>query len=144
MNTIATFINPNSTANMSIPSSAVAKPQDYPVSADIPNKEPKRSLLSRISSVAVVLFKAIAATALYWVNPSLFALSFIVGIVYDKQADEAIKKISRVWSNQPWIGTLIAGIAGWLSLPVTLAAGSVLMGVHIGSSLSLNANSSAQ
>lgn len=98
------------------------------------------SLLGRIASVAVSIFKAVVATALYWINPSLFAVSFLTAVIWHKQADEAIQKIKKVWQSQPWTSAMLFGFASFLSLPVTLGAGSILMGAHLGSSLALSAN----
>lgn len=95
------------------------------------------SLLSRIGRIAKAVFKTVVAVALYWINPSLFAVSFLASVVWHKQADEAIEKIKKVWQSQPWTSALLFSFASFLSLPVTLGAGSLLMGAHLGSSLAL-------
>lgn len=123
MNVIADFINPQR-----VPSQAPAQPTQ---------QAQGESLFSRICSVAIAVFKIAAAAALYWLNPTLFAASLFVGIIFDKHVEEAITKVTHVWTDNFLITGAITGLASVLSLPVTLAAGSVLMGAYAGSWLSL-------
>lgn len=123
MNVIADFINPQS-----VPNRMPVQPAQ---------SEQGESLFSRICSVAFTVFKIAAAAALYWLNPTLFAASLFVGIIFDKHVDKAITKVKNVWKDNFLITGAITGFAAVLSLPVTLAAGSVLMGAHAGSWLSL-------
>ena len=133
MNKIAHFINPSLSTKQEITADVeVAK-----AAADH-KKSNRASLFSRICSAATVAFKTLAATALYWINPSLFAIGFFAGIIYDKQAESATEKIRNIWLNQPWVGTAFIAFACALSLPVSLAAGSLLMSAHLGSSLSFS------
>lgn len=126
LNTVAQFINPQAPA---------CNPQVNSCVKDDAQSAGKRSLLSRIFDVAIFVFKAVAAAALYWINPNLFTVSVIVGIAADDYCDTIINKIINVWRFQPWAGTVVLGFAAWLSLPISLATAGVLLGAHIGSEL---------
>ena len=90
-------------------------------------------VIEKVKQVAQFILKASLSAFLYWVNPSLFAIGFIAGIVIDDQVRCAIQKIKAVWKNQKITGTLLGGFACALSLPVSLATASILWSAHLGS-----------
>ena len=106
---------------------AVSPDQTAPSKSQFPTKKPA-GLWQKISKVASIIFKAILTVFLYWINPSIFALGFVIGIVADEQSRKGIEKISKVWRSQPWSMCLIGGAAAFLSLPITTAAGTFLLG----------------
>lgn len=90
-------------------------------------------IADKVKEVASPILKASISAFLYWVNPSLFAIGFIAGIVFDDHVSYAIQKIKNVWKNQELTGCLIGSFACALSLPVSLAAASLLWSAHLGS-----------
>lgn len=101
-------------------------------------KEKICSIAQKVGKVALLALAVGVTALLYWVNPSLFAMGFIAGIIFDEQVREAIQKIKDVWNNQKIIGTLFGVFACGLSMPVTLATASLLWSAHFGSLMTLN------
>lgn len=92
-----------------------------------------KPIIEKVKQVALFILKVGISALLYWVNPSLFAIGFIAGIILDDQVRVAIQKIKNVWSSQKIAGTLLGGFACTLSMPVTLATASLLWSAHLGS-----------
>lgn len=99
----------------------------------------QNSICQKIWNIAKNIFKVALSIFLYCTNPTLCAVGFITGIIYDEQVRNAIKKIKGVWTTQPLSIAIIGGVASFLSLPVTLAASSFLWAAHIGSAMSREA-----
>lgn len=97
-----------------------------------PAQDKTKTIVEKIKEVANPILKAGISAFLYWVNPSLFAIGFIAGIVFDDHIRSAIQKISNVWKNQELAGCLFGSFACALSLPVSLAAASLLWSAHFG------------
>lgn len=95
--------------------------------------EKAHAIIEKVKGVAHLILKASISAFLYWVNPSLFAIGFIAGVVFDEHVRNAIQKIKSVWKNQELAGCLIGSFACTLSLPVSLAAASLLWSAHFGS-----------
>jgi hypothetical protein len=94
------------------------------------------TLLEKVARVASFIFKVLISIFLFWINPSLVSLGFVLGVVADEQCSRGIQKIYNVWKSQPW-GVCFVGIfAGILSLPVTLGVGSCLWGAYGGAMIS--------
>lgn len=110
------------------------------LSSEFTQKLPSSAvLLEKIVNVVKVIFKAAVSIFLYWTNPSLFAIGFIAGIIFDDHVEFAIQKIKNIWKSQPWSFSLLGGFASALSLPVTLATGSFLWAANWGSVMSREA-----
>lgn len=93
------------------------------------------TITRKIMSITISIFKAMVGIGLYWATPTTFAIGFLVGIVADQKIAEVARKIQTIWKNQPaWVCVSLA-IGCYLSLPVTIAAGSFLYGAKLGSSL---------
>jgi hypothetical protein len=92
----------------------------------------------KVKQIAQFILKAAFTSFLYWVNPSLFAIGFIAGIILDDQVRCAIQKIKNVWVNQKLAGCLFGTFACGLSMPVTLATASLLWSAHFGSLITPN------
>ena len=97
-------------------------------------------IAEKVKQVALFILTIAVTVLLYWVNPSLFAIGFIAGIIFDEQIREAIQKIKDVWNNQKLVGTLFGSFACALSMPVTLATASLLWSAHFGSLTTLDLN----
>ena len=96
----------------------------------------KTSLIEKIKEIASFVLTVAVGSFLFWVNPTIFALGFLAGIIFDDQVREAIQKIKSVWNRQKLANCIICTVAGALSLPVTLATASLLWSAHLGSMLS--------
>lgn len=65
-------------------------------------------------------------------NPTLFTLGFISGIIWDAKVQEITDKIKSIWKSQTGGVVLLAGIASFLALQVTWAAGSIFYAANLG------------
>jgi hypothetical protein len=101
-------------------------------------------IIEKVKEVAQTILKATISVFLYWVNPSLFAIGFIAGIIIDDQVRCAIQKIKSVWKNQELTGCLLGTFACALSMPVALAAASLLWSAHFGSLMHPSADETIQ
>ncbi|HEV8051220.1 MAG TPA: hypothetical protein VGP47_01910 [Parachlamydiaceae bacterium] len=95
-------------------------------------------IVEKVKKVAQFILTVGISALLYWMNPSLFAIGFISGIIFDDQVRVAIQKIKDVWNNQKLVGTLFGSFACALSMPVTLATASLLWSAHFGSLMPLD------
>lgn len=93
-------------------------------------------VIEKVKEIALVIFVVAVSCLLFWVNPTICALGFLAGIIFEDQVKAAIQKIKDVWSNQKIAGTLIGTFACALSMPVTLATASLLWSAHFGSLVS--------
>jgi len=91
-------------------------------------------ITEKIKEVALLILAVAVSAFLFWVNPSIFAIGFISGIIFDDQVKNAIQKIKNIWMNQKLTGCILGTIACFLSLPVTLATASFLWSAHLGTS----------
>lgn len=136
---------------------------DRPLSETLPPSELKReepSLWQKrcavVKDVALNVLKLLATVAVYWVNPSLFALGFMAGVVIDgmqtrrmmiligetipinslvHRVKEVVDDLRRIWDTQPWSSSLLLALGAFLALPVTMAGASFGVGAHIGSKM---------
>jgi hypothetical protein len=104
------------------------------------------SLLKRIWNTVKSILNLGLGLFLYWTNNSLFAISLFVGISRPDQVSDSINKIKNVWETQPFntlligsLGSVLGGVGSVLSLPVTVAAGSILYAANLGANLSIKA-----
>jgi hypothetical protein len=107
-----------------------------------PNSSPQNKwekILSKIWNVVKTVLYGLLGAALFATNPTLFAIGFIAGIIWDKKVQEISEKIINIWKTQTWGVLLLTGIASFLSLQVTWAAGSVLYAANLGSKMAQRA-----
>jgi len=100
------------------------------------NSEQKPSIWQKIWDIAQNIFNAAVGIIFYWTNPSLFAVGFIAGIIFDDHVADVIRKIKNIWNTQPLSFSFLGGFASFLSLPVTLATSSILWAANLGSMMS--------
>ncbi|MEI8124998.1 MAG: hypothetical protein WCG42_04535 [Parachlamydiaceae bacterium] len=103
--------------------------------ADMREWVKKFPLIAKIKDVAHFTFKGLLNIALYWLNPSLYAIGFLGGVVFEKQANHAIDKINSVWKKQHWQTCSLLTLGCIISKPIVLAAGSILCGAQLGAHL---------
>lgn len=96
------------------------------------NKSKWKALLNKVWRVTQMILIATAGAAMFATNPTLFTLGFISGIIWDTKVQEIIDKVKSIWKNQTWGALLLTGIASFLALQVTWAAGSVLFAANLG------------
>jgi hypothetical protein len=96
-------------------------------------------LAAKIWMVAKIALMTLLSVGLFLLNPSLFAIGFIAGIIWNEQAKKAIDKIVLVAKSMHWGYWILGGVASFLSLPVTIAASSVLWSTYLGSQASFKA-----
>lgn len=109
-----------------------------------------------IKEVAINVFKLTTTIAVYWINPSLFALGFIAGVVIDgmqtrklmkpiidsihiqpvvHRVKEVIEDMRKIWNTQTWGSMCLLGLGAFLALPVAMAATSFGVGAYVGSKM---------
>lgn len=99
----------------------------------------KEVICNKIKTFAKNFFFIALGAAFFVTNPTVFAISFIVGMVFDEKTEEIVDRIGLVFRRQPWHMLLITVVGGYLSLPVTWGALSMLYAAKLGSWLSLSA-----
>lgn len=108
-----------------------------------PSNRKCAAVLKKVCRVAEIVFKALlqiaAGAFLFWLNPTCFAISFFAGIFFDDQVAKGIKKIKDVWQSQTIFTCAVGIAAGYLALPVVMAAASLLGGAHLGCQMSQKA-----
>ncbi|NGX42924.1 MAG: hypothetical protein K940chlam7_01212 [Chlamydiae bacterium] len=95
-----------------------------------------REVLSKIWGIAKKVLFGLAGAGLFFINPTLFAIGFVIGIIWDKKVQEVIERIKTIWKMQTWSVLLLTSVASVLSIQVTLATASTLFASNLGSLLS--------
>lgn len=90
------------------------------------------SILEKIWNVTKIILVGLIGVAMFATNPTLFAIGFIAGVIWDKKVQEIVEKVKGIWKSQPWSVLILTGIASFLALQVTWAAGSVLFAANLG------------
>lgn len=86
--------------------------------------------------VAKIALAVIGLTFLFVSNPTMFAIGFLVGFIFDKQVEEQIEKIKRVFEIHGWKAYAGLGLGAFLAIQVVV--GGVLAfggGAYCGSRL---------
>ncbi len=96
------------------------------------NKTTFKDIMKKIWNVASLIFQVAAAAVLFYFNPSLFAISFAIGVVWSDKAQNVIDRVHAVIKKQKLLGGAIAIAGALISLPVTLACGSIYAGLRLG------------
>lgn len=89
-------------------------------------------ITGKVLEVATLITKIAVACFLYWMNPTLFAVGFVLGMIFPEKMEKTIHKIKEIWNRQPISMMVLLGTAAVLSLPVFMATASVLMGGYAG------------
>lgn len=97
---------------------------------------PIPSRWQQVWSAAKEVFKVLGSIFLYWLNPTLFAAGYIVGIIKNQDVSQSLQQIQDIFELHSWDLIAVIGLGAFMSLPVTLGAGSLLVGAHWGSGLS--------
>lgn len=124
--------------------------QSPPISpGQIENKSPYSSpfrttgrwqiVAQKIWMVASAIFKTCLGIFLYRLNPVLFAIGFITGIIADEKVKGSIKKITDLWQEQSRPIKAFTIFATFLSMPVTLGTATLIFSSYYGSKISLKA-----
>lgn len=91
-----------------------------------------KKVWDRVWDVACLIFKAIALGSLLFINPTIFALSFAVGAIWNDEAQRVIDKIEHLVTNQKLFSGFCLLAGGFIALPVTIAAVTVYGGLRLG------------
>ncbi|MCB1135378.1 MAG: hypothetical protein KDK78_03820 [Chlamydiia bacterium] len=90
------------------------------------------SLWKRVMNVAIPILKFTAVTAAYIINPSLFVVGAVIGVICHQTMREVAHKIQTIWQEQDWAGRMFIGTLVLFSLPIFTAAATFLAGAHCG------------
>jgi uncharacterized membrane protein len=139
-----TFLTPiqNEALNNTVdetPAKTSVEDKTAPVSLGSKAKATLKTTVKKILEFAANAFLVCAGLFLYWTNPALFAIGMVVGFVFDDKVKEVVEKIKCVWEARSFGMAAVAIIAGYLSLPIILAAGSFLTGSYIGDQIHMKA-----
>lgn len=83
-----------------------------------------RRCVQKICNFVKEVFYCIFQTFLFIFNPTIYAISFVAGIVAYKHMDAAVERIKKIWKATSLGILLIGAIGAFLSLPITLATAS--------------------
>lgn len=131
-------------------------PQDLtpanPIQQEIPSVEHKEPIsipgkkanfcqrtVRLIKRIAEFVFIGLLAVFCFWANPTIFAVSFTVGLVQSHKVNKIIRKIERFIKNTPPLILMVYAGAAFLALPVSLAVFSALYAAKLGATFNENA-----
>ncbi len=86
------------------------------------------SLIKIISQV----FWTLLEIGLFILQPNLFALGFICGIVWDETCHAAVEKIKTVWNEQDFPTKILIGLGSLMALPAVILTSCFLVAAGIG------------
>jgi len=101
-------------------------------------EEEWKSRFAKIWNVASKIFFVLMHTLCYAMNPTLYCIAFVAGVIYCHQVHELVQKVQSWCRRNPWPSLTIAGVAGFLCIQVAWASVSVLFAAHLGAALSQN------
>jgi hypothetical protein len=107
-----------------------------PIGSSSSHSSVKSSIGETVWNTAKLIAKIATALFLYYINPPLFALGFLIGVIFPEKMEETVAKIQRIWNKQPLPMMLILGFGAILSLPVFLASSSMIVGGYVGCQMS--------
>lgn len=93
-------------------------------------------ILSKIWSITKKILFGLVGVAFFLMNPCIFVIGFITGIIWDKKAQEVIDKIIMIWKKQTLGMAILTGVATFFALQVTWATASFLYAANLGSMIS--------
>lgn len=118
--------------------------QNVPVeNRGVGNQKCKR-VLEKIKLVAKIAFSILLSLALFWANPAIFFISFVIGVAFSKAIQKAVDKIKTFVLQHKWPVLVGCAVMAVLVLPVFVATGSVIWSAHVGSYLSQKAQQSRE
>lgn len=97
-----------------------------------------KKIAEKVMVVSLVIFAAALTLALWWINPTIFAVGFIAGFLWSDQVNVLIDRIKeKLQDKKIIVFVVIPGIllAGYLHLPVVICAVTALWGAYMGSLL---------
>ena len=95
-------------------------------------KQKVKKLFSRVWDIVCVIFKAMTLAVLLFINPTIFALSFAVGAIWDEEAKRIVNKIEHLVTTQKLFSGMCLAAGAFIALPVTLAALTIYGGLRLG------------
>lgn len=95
-------------------------------------KQITKDFFSKVWNVVCIIFKGLALGALLFVNPTIFALSFAVGAIWDEEAKRIVNKIEHLVTSQKLFSGMCLAAGAFIALPVTLAALTIYGGMRLG------------
>ncbi len=112
--------------------SAPPSPRDNPIE----QKSKWKEILYKVWEVAKQVLFGLLGVALFATNPTVFAVGFIIGVVWHGKTRELIDKVALIYKQQTWVMMGITGAAAFLSIHVTWAAAAALYSLHLGAKVS--------
>lgn len=92
-------------------------------------------ILSKVWEAIKIIFYILAGVTLFIANDALFAIGFVLGVIFDAKVSEIAEKVMRIYNESRWQVLAIIGTGAVLSLPVTAATLAIGYGAHLGYSL---------
>lgn len=109
--------------NLNIPSWFRSEPNSRPNAAA---GTQERSLLSRISDAVTTALKCLALVFFLWANTKIAFAGFLFGILEREKVEQYVNRINEVWEQSKGLSAAAIVIITYMSLPMTIAAGSFL------------------
>lgn len=92
--------------------------------------------MEKAKLIAKIAFSILVSLVLFWMNPTIFFISFVVGVAFSKAIQKAVDKITTFIKQYKWptlAGCIIMATLVW---PVFIASGVVIWSAYMGSYLS--------
>ena len=98
----------------------------------------KETLIQKMMHICWQIFSGVIKLGLYVINPSIFTLGFVAGIIWN-DSYYALERVGLVLRRQPWYAQILTIAGGAMALPVTVATTSFLLAADMGSRYFLEA-----
>lgn len=117
---------------------------NIPIVNRLGRKNKSYPMFEKIKTVAKVVFAILLSLVLFWINPSIFFISFVVGIAFSQVLKKAIDKINVFMKHYKWPVLGGCAVLAALALPASIAVSSAVWAAHVGSFLSIKAQEAYQ
>lgn len=87
-----------------------------------------KPLSDRVYEVGITMLKFLV----FLLQPKLFIIGFVCGIVWDQTCHSAVEKIKAVWTQQSFVGKTLIVVGGLLGLPSVFLAACFLTAASLG------------
>lgn len=93
-------------------------------------------VLGKVWEIAKQVLFGLLGAVLFYSNPTVFAVSFLVAVIWPDKAREIVDRVKMIWEQQTIPMLVITGVGLFLTVHVTLAAAAGLYALHLGALVS--------
>lgn len=104
--------------------------------AVLTRKEKFKAFMQKVWRVVKPILLGLLGAALFTINPTFFAMGFVVGVICPgNYIEDAVNRVILVWKRQSWIMVAATCVASFIALPVTMAAGCIIYSAALGNTV---------